>query len=132
MMPAADTILRGKLSKILARLWFLWAKCYRQHWLATNKTPLPIKTLMPRQKRRGMNGLPGKGAPQPRQLGTIRATWCAEVFCGGEKWMRWRKHAGPTMITMAERRFPVRIRIAIPPGGLGQRHTDITACLDQN
>jgi len=27
------------------------------------------------------------------------------------------------MITSAERRFPVRIRIAVPPGGLGQRHT---------
>src|SRR5215471_9466385 len=39
---------------------------------------LPIKTLMPRQKRRGMNGLPGKGAPQPQQLGAIRASWCAE------------------------------------------------------
>jgi hypothetical protein len=36
------------------------------------------------------------------------------------------------IITMAERRFLVRIRIAIPPGGLGQRHTDITAWLDQN
>ena len=27
------------------------------------------------------------------------------------------------MIKVAERRFPVRIRIAVPPGGLGQRHT---------
>jgi len=36
------------------------------------------------------------------------------------------------MITMAERRFPVRIRIAIPPGGLGQRHGRITAWLDEN
>src|SRR5262252_2200633 len=35
-------------------------------------------------------------------------------------------------MTLAERRFPVRIRIAIPPGGLGQRHTEITAWLDQN
>jgi hypothetical protein len=25
------------------------------------------------------------------------------------------------MITVAERRFPVRIRIAVPPQGLGQR-----------
>ena len=30
------------------------------------------------------------------------------------------------MIIMAERRFPVRIRIGVPPGGFGQRHTDIT------
>jgi hypothetical protein len=36
------------------------------------------------------------------------------------------------MITMAERRFPVRIRIAIPPGGLGQRYARMTAWLDEN
>ena len=36
------------------------------------------------------------------------------------------------MITSAERRFPVRIRIGVPPGGLGQRHTQITAWLDEN
>jgi hypothetical protein len=36
------------------------------------------------------------------------------------------------MITMAERRFPVRIRIGVPPGGLGQHHTDMTAWLDEN
>jgi hypothetical protein len=36
------------------------------------------------------------------------------------------------MITMAERRYPVRIRIGVPPDGFGQRHTEITAWLDQN
>jgi hypothetical protein len=36
------------------------------------------------------------------------------------------------MITVAERRFPVRIRIAVPPGGLGHRHTQITAWLHEN
>jgi hypothetical protein len=36
------------------------------------------------------------------------------------------------MITSAERRFPVRIRIGVPPEGLGQRHTQITAWLDEN
>ena len=36
------------------------------------------------------------------------------------------------MITVAERRFPVRIRIAVPPKGLGQRHTLITSWLDEN
>ena len=36
------------------------------------------------------------------------------------------------MITTAERCFPVRIRIAVPPNGLGQRHTQITAWLDEN
>jgi hypothetical protein len=36
------------------------------------------------------------------------------------------------MITSAERRFPVRIRIAVPPAGLGQRYTKITAWLDEN
>jgi hypothetical protein len=36
------------------------------------------------------------------------------------------------MITTAERRFPVSIRIAVPLGGLGQRHLQITAWLDGN
>src|SRR5438105_13803019 len=36
------------------------------------------------------------------------------------------------MITMAERRFPVRIRIAVPPDGLGQRYARVTAWLDEN
>jgi hypothetical protein len=36
------------------------------------------------------------------------------------------------LITSAERRFPIRIRIAVPPSGLGQRYTQITAWLDQN
>jgi hypothetical protein len=36
------------------------------------------------------------------------------------------------MIIMAERTFPVRIRIAIPPDGLGRRHPQITAWLDEN
>jgi hypothetical protein len=36
------------------------------------------------------------------------------------------------MVTMAERRFPVRIRIAVPPGGLGQRYARMTAWLDEN
>jgi len=36
------------------------------------------------------------------------------------------------MINSAERRFPVRIRIAVPPAGLGQRYVQITAWLDEN
>jgi hypothetical protein len=36
------------------------------------------------------------------------------------------------MITPAERRFPVRIRIGIPPGGFGQSQVQITAWLDGN
>ena len=36
------------------------------------------------------------------------------------------------IITMAERRFPVRIRIAVPPYGLDRRHAQITAWLDEN
>ena len=36
------------------------------------------------------------------------------------------------MITMAERRFPVRVRLAVPPGGFGQRYTEMTAWLDGN
>ena len=33
---------------------------------------------------------------------------------------------------MAERTFPVRIRLAIPPGGLGSCHTQIIGWLDEN
>jgi len=36
------------------------------------------------------------------------------------------------IIMTAERRFPVRIRIAVPPGGFGQRYTQMTAWLDDN
>jgi hypothetical protein len=36
------------------------------------------------------------------------------------------------LITAAERRFPVRIRVGVPPEGLGQRLTEITAWLDDN
>ena len=35
-------------------------------------------------------------------------------------------------VTAAERRFPVRIRLGVPPGGLGLRYTRITAWLDEN
>jgi hypothetical protein len=36
------------------------------------------------------------------------------------------------MITMAERRFPARIKIGVPPGGFGQRYMEMTAWLDAN
>ena len=36
------------------------------------------------------------------------------------------------MITMAERRFPVRIRMAVPPGGFGRRHAEMTVWLNGN
>jgi hypothetical protein len=36
------------------------------------------------------------------------------------------------MITLAERQFPVRIRIGVPPEGLGQRYPEMTAWLDHN
>jgi hypothetical protein len=36
------------------------------------------------------------------------------------------------MITTAERRFPVRIRIGVPSSGFGQRYTEITEWLDGN
>jgi len=36
------------------------------------------------------------------------------------------------MIISAERRFPVRIRIGVPPGGFGQRYAEMTASLDEN
>ena len=36
------------------------------------------------------------------------------------------------IITTAERRFPVRIRIAVPLDGLGRRYTQITVWLDEN
>src|SRR5215469_6522551 len=47
-----------------------------------------------------------------------------------------KEHAMPgnprEMITAAERLFPVRIRIGIPPGGLGQRYSQMTDWLDAN
>jgi hypothetical protein len=36
------------------------------------------------------------------------------------------------MITAAERSFPVRVRIGVPPGGFGQRYAQMTAWLDGN
>jgi hypothetical protein len=36
------------------------------------------------------------------------------------------------MITEAERRFPVRIKLALPPGGLGKRLGEMHAWLDEN
>jgi hypothetical protein len=36
------------------------------------------------------------------------------------------------MITAAERSFPVRVRIAVPPGGFGQRYAQMTDWLDGN
>jgi hypothetical protein len=36
------------------------------------------------------------------------------------------------MITVAERRFPVRNRVGVPPGGFGQRYAQMTAWLDEN
>lgn len=36
------------------------------------------------------------------------------------------------IIVSAERRFPVRVRIAVPPAGFGQRHAHLTAWLDEN
>ena len=35
-------------------------------------------------------------------------------------------------IVSAERRFPVRIRIGVPPDGFGQRYAEMTAWLDEN
>src|SRR5439155_10709716 len=36
------------------------------------------------------------------------------------------------LITGAERRFPVRIRIAVPPEALGRQHARMIAWLDEN
>ena len=36
------------------------------------------------------------------------------------------------VLVWAERRFPVRIRIGVPPGGFGQRYAELTAWLDGN
>jgi hypothetical protein len=33
---------------------------------------------------------------------------------------------------LAERRFPVRIRIGVPSGGFGQRYVEVTSWLDGN
>jgi hypothetical protein len=36
------------------------------------------------------------------------------------------------LITLAERRYPVRIRIGVPSDGFGPRHSEMTTWLDQN
>ena len=36
------------------------------------------------------------------------------------------------MITVAQRRFPVRIRLGVPPEGFGQRYSELTGWLDGN
>jgi len=36
------------------------------------------------------------------------------------------------MISVAEQRFPVRIRVGVAPEGLGQRYARMTAWLDEN
>jgi len=36
------------------------------------------------------------------------------------------------MITTAERRYPVRIRVGVPAEGLGRRITEMTGWLDEN
>jgi hypothetical protein len=36
------------------------------------------------------------------------------------------------MISATERRYPVRIRIGVPPQGLGRRLTEMTGWLDEN
>lgn len=36
------------------------------------------------------------------------------------------------LVTLPERRFPVRVRIGVPSGGLGRRHAELTAWLDEN
>jgi hypothetical protein len=36
------------------------------------------------------------------------------------------------IVTMAERCFPMRIKIGVPPSGFGQRYTEITEWLDRN
>jgi hypothetical protein len=36
------------------------------------------------------------------------------------------------IITTAERQFPIRIRVSVPPTGFGQRYSEITAWLDGN
>jgi hypothetical protein len=37
-----------------------------------------------------------------------------------------------SIIVSAERHFPVRLRIGVPPGGFGQRYTEMTSWLDEN
>src|SRR5438477_9005982 len=41
-----------------------------------------------------------------------------------------RQSAG--IITTAERRFPIRIGLGVPPDGVGQHYSDMTAWLDEN
>jgi hypothetical protein len=36
------------------------------------------------------------------------------------------------LVEAADRKFPVRIAVKVPPGGIGQRYTAVTAWLDDN
>jgi hypothetical protein len=59
----------------------------------------------------------------------------AKGVCNPHSHKRGTQDAGQParMITTAERRrFPVRIRIAVPLGGLGRRQAQMTAWLDEN
>ena len=40
--------------------------------------------------------------------------------------------AGPQSTVWGERRFPVRIRVGVPPDGFGQCYAQMTAWLDEN
>ena len=54
------------------------------------------------------------------------------MFAVGTKWERDMPGSPRDMIVAPEGRFPVRIRLGIPPGGLGQRHPQMMSWLDEN
>jgi hypothetical protein len=64
-----------------------------------------------------------KGWTRPSDAGNVGIRTNEEIIMPGNP---------REMITAAERLFPVRIRIGVPPGGLGQRYSQITDWLDEN
>ena len=62
----------------------------------------------------------------PKRLDLVRHRWHSDRNKEGT-------HDHPRdMIVSAERRFPVRIRIGVPPGRFGQRYAEMSAWLEEN
>ena len=92
------------------------------------KTSLISLTSEERRTRPHISRKIGSRVQRPKRLDTAKRLCNRQAEQTGNK----MPDNPREMITSAERRFPVRIRISVPPAGLGQRHTQITAWLDEN
>jgi len=66
---------------------------------------------------------------KPKRLDRVRRAWHRRLRTNEEQDMPGNPRE---MIIMAERRFPVRIRLGVPPEGFGQRYSELTGWLDAN